>query len=311
MKNSNPNIVKHSITFLFEWRPYSPYRFAMYFLMYASMPMFFYGIQSYNLEIIKIIIFTIIVMYTGFFAAIIWNDICDVNIDRIAHPKRAVPTGKISKKKFFGIALVFSGIVFIFSYMISLKCFLFVGVAALFVAFHNKYLRRIIRIPAYSEIVTPLQWTIVPIFGFLAVNSSNVLDMLFLVIFTYLTDGAHDLPEGIHDAEGDRRDGIRTYTTSFNERASAKVSFTMLFVAGVVGFILYYSTSLTPIFLIPFLLLWAYTLYISYRYLKMKKEEMEKFGLSTGLKIYRFFWATYVFIFIDIFTQIVNLHFFS
>jgi 4-hydroxybenzoate polyprenyltransferase len=277
--------------------------------MFAGMPMFFYGLNSYDFEIIKIILFTIIVMYAGFFAVIIWNDICDIDIDAIVHSDRALPMGKISKKKFFRVAIIFSIIVFVFSYLVSIKCFLFVGIGALFVSFHNKYLRRFVKIKAYSEIITPLQWAIVPIFGFIAIEGSNILNMFLLIIFTYFADGAHDIPEGIHDAEGDQRDGIMTYAISFGEKIAARISFIMLFLAGITGLILYYNSILTIIFLVPFGSLWIYTLYYSYKNLKMKIEDMRKLGLSTGLKIYRFFLATYVFIFLDIFIQLLNLHY--
>jgi len=278
--------------------------------MFASMPMFFYGLNSYDFEIIKIIIFTIIVMYNGFFAVIIWNDICDVDIDAIVHSDRALPMGKISKKKFFRVAIIFSIFVFVFSYLVSIRCFLFVGIAALFVAFHNKYLRRFVKIKAYSEIITPLQWTIVPIFGFIAIEGSNIFNMFLLIIFTYFADGAHDIPEGIHDAEGDKRDGIMTYATSFGEKTAARISFIMLFLAGITGLILYHNSILTIIFLVPFVSFWLYTLYYSYNNLSMKIDDMRKFGLSTGLKIYRFFLATYVFIFLDIFIRLLDLHYF-
>lgn len=308
--DKNRAMIMRPFNFLFEWRPYSPFRFIMYFFMYASIPMFFYGIKPYDLDFIRIIIFTIIVLYSGFFAAIIWNDICDADIDAIVHPKRAIPMKKISKKKFFGVAIIFSALVLIFSYLVNLRCFLFVGFAALFVAFHNKYLKRRVKFPAYSEIVTPFQWTIFPIFGFLAINNSSIVNMMLLVAFTYLADGAHDYPEGIHDAEGDRRAGLMTYTTSFGEKSAARMSFLMLFIAGIIGIILYFKTILTPIFLILFLSLWVYTLFFSYKFLKMNRENTKKNGLSTGLKIYRFFWATYVFIFFDILIQILVLHFY-
>ena len=305
--NETVNLIKKPFTFLFEWRPYSPFRFFMYFFMFSSVPMFYYGINTYDFDFLLIILYSIIVFYTGFFAVIIWNDICDSDIDTIIHPKRALPMKKISSKKFFIVALIFSGLVFIFSLLVNFSCFIFVGLAALFVAFHNKYLRRKIKFPAYSEIVTPLQWTIIPIFGFLAVENSYILDMILLFSFTYLADGAHDYPEGIHDAKGDRTVGIMTFTTSFNERIAAIISFIMLFLAGLVGIALYLLTSLSIIFLILFVSLWIYTLFYSFKYLRMNLEKMQHFGLKIGLKIYRFFWATYVFIFIDIIIQIFQM----
>ena len=42
-----------------------------YVFMFASVPMLAYGIKPYNLEVSKIIIFTIVTMYAGFFAGLI------------------------------------------------------------------------------------------------------------------------------------------------------------------------------------------------------------------------------------------------
>jgi 4-hydroxybenzoate polyprenyltransferase len=121
--------------------------------MYASVPMLAYGIKPYDLEIITVIILTILALYSGFFAALIWNDITDVDIDSVVHPNRPIPSGRISTKKFFAIALVFSAMTFIFSFLVSFWCFILVGITALFVTFHNKYLKKIVKIPAYSEIL--------------------------------------------------------------------------------------------------------------------------------------------------------------
>ncbi len=298
--------------------------------MFASVPMLVYGIKPYGQDIITIIIFTIIALYSGFFATLLWNDITDIDIDAIVHPNRPLSAGRISAKKMFIVALVFSALTFIFSYLVSFLCFLFVGAAALFVAFHNKYLRKIVKIPAYSELFTPLEWVIVPIFGFLAIwtafppsgeitltfpifgyisfDNFDFQNMILLSAFTYFADGAHDLPEGIHDAKGDRKIGVKTYATSFGERNAARISFVMFFISGIIGILLFIRTILTPVFLVPFILLWFYTINKSYKLLKADKKNMKKLGKIVGQKTFRLFWITYDLIFIDLLIQILILH---
>lgn len=295
--------------------------------MFASVPMLAYGIKPYDPEMISIIIFTILALYSGFFATLLWNDITDKDIDIIAHPNRPLPAGRISAKKMFIIALVFSAFTFIFSYLVSFLCFLFVGAVALFVAFHNKYLRKIVKLPAYSELFTPLQWVIVPIFGFLAIwttlppngeitftfpifgyisfDSFDFQNMILLAAFTYFADGAHDLPEGIHDANGDRKIGVRTYATSFGEKNTARISFAMFFLSGIIGILLFIRTILTPVFLLLFLLLWLYAIKKSYKLLKSDKKDIKKLGKTVGQKTFRYFWITYDLIFIDLLVQIL------
>ncbi len=327
MNRSNKNFLTKSFKFLSHWRSLPPYELLSYFLMYASVPMLAYGVNNYNSDIIQIIVFTIVTLYSGFFAALIWNDITDADIDEVAHPDRPIPSGRISKKKFFAIALIFSAMVFIFSTMISIICFFVVGFAALFVTFHDKYLKKSVRIPAYSEIFTPIQWIVVAIFGFMAIwtalpqssaivinipflgsistSSESVLQMLLLVIFTYFADNAHDLPEGIHDYAGDKTQGVRTYATSFGIVNAARISFSMFFLSGLFAFLLYFKTSLSLMFLLPFIIIWIYILSRSYRLLKTNDDNRKEIAKMVGRKGYDYFLMSYNLIFLDLFIQIL------
>jgi geranylgeranylglycerol-phosphate geranylgeranyltransferase len=325
------NILKKPINFLSNWRPFPLYELLSYVLMYASVPMLAYGIQKYDLEIIKIIFLTITTLYCGFFAALIWNDITDSDIDNIVHPNRPVPSGKISKRNFFKIALVFSAMTFIFAIIISYWCLLLVGLIALFVTFHNKYLKRKIKIPAYSEIFTPIQWITVSIFGFLAVwtvypqsmniifelpilekistSNNEIQNMVLLVLFTYFTDNAHDLPEGIHDVDGDKKLGVKTYATSFGVKNAAIISFCMVFISGLFGILLFLRTILSPFFLITFLSLWFYILLKSYKFAKLDNEKIKKMAKIIGRNEFDYLLMSYNLIFLDVFLQLINFHF--
>jgi len=300
--------------------------------MFASVPILVYGIRPYDSQILRIIVFTVLALYSGFFATLLWNDITDIDIDTLVHPNRPLPAGRISARKMFAVALMFSALTFIFSFLINFWCFILVGSAALFVAIHNKYLKKIVKFPAYSEIFTPLQWVIVPIFGFFAIWSAlppsgevtltvsifgnmsfdwfDFQNMILLVLFTYFADNAHDLPEGIHDVDGDRKLGVRTYATSFGEKTAARISFVMFVISGILGIMLFFRTILTLIFLAPFLLLWLYTLYHSFMFARSDEKEMKILGKNVGEKTFRYFWITYDLIFIDILIQIfrLNLH---
>ena len=216
---------------------------------------------------------------------------------------------------------------FIFAILVSIWCLIIVGAAALFVTFHDKYLKKRVKIPAYSEIFTPIQWVVVAIFGYFAIwtaipqsidiiisvpffgsistTQMAIQNMIFLVIFAYFADNAHDLAEGICDAEGDRKLGVRTYATSFGEKNAARISFGMFLLSGIFGFILFYRTSLTLIFLIPFLIIWLYTMNQSYKLLKSDKKDMKKIAAMVGRKGFNYFLFIFDLIFIDIFVQIV------
>jgi geranylgeranylglycerol-phosphate geranylgeranyltransferase len=320
------------LSFLSHWRSLPPYEMISYVFMYASVPMLAYGIKPYDAEMIKIIIFTIITLYAGFFAALIWNDITDADIDSVAHPDRPIPSGRISKNKFFAIALVFSALVFIFAILVSILCLIIVCAAALFVTFHDKYLKKRVNIPAYSEIFTPVQWVVVAVFGFFAVwtaspqsfsisidlsflgfintNKDAIIQMILLVLFTYFADNAHDLAEGIVDSEGDKKHGVRTYATSFGDKTAAKISFVWFLISGILGLILFYKTVLSYIFLVPFIILWVYIMTCSYKLLKSDKKDVKNNAFILGRKGFDYFLFSYNFMFLDVLIQIIISNFY-
>lgn len=323
------SILRRPIRFLFKWRAFTYYEMICYVFMYAAAFMFAYGVQPYTDQSLRLVILTIATLYSGFFAALIWNDITDKDIDVVVHPTRPIPDRRISQSRFFAIALVFSGLTFLFAALTSLWCLLLVGSNALFVTFHNKYLKKKVKIPAYSEIFTPVQWLTVPIFGFVAlwstspfdgninisvplfgllsINTVQILPMVLLVLFSYFADDAHDLAEGINDVEGDRKLGVSTYATSFGEKTAANISFLMIIIAGIIGFLLWFFTLLSLIFFVPFVLLWVYTLKQSYELLKNSTDtKRRQVAKIVGKKQYDFLLFSYTLIFLDVLLQMLN-----
>jgi 4-hydroxybenzoate polyprenyltransferase len=134
--------------------------------------------------------------------------------------------------------------------------------------------------------------------------------MLIFVIFIYFADNAHDLPEGIHDAAGDRKLGVRTYATSFGEKNAARVSFSMFFISGILGVVLFSRTILSPVFLIPFLTIWLYTMYYSYKLLKTDVKDMKEISSVVGRKGFNYFLFVFDLIFIDIAIQMTIFNYF-
>jgi 4-hydroxybenzoate polyprenyltransferase len=330
---SNEHILTRPIKFLFKWRWFTYYEMICYVCMYAGMMIFAYGIQPYTLVSLKLVLLTILTLYSGFFAALIWNDITDRDIDVVVHPDRPIPERRISQSRFFAIALVFSALTFLFAILTSVWCLLLVGSNALFVTFHNKYLKKKVKIPAYSEIFTPLQWLTVPLFGFfalwsnfyipdginitlpfigfLSINPTHILPMVLLVFFFYFADDAHDLVEGIHDVEGDRKLGVRTYATSFGEKTAAIVSFLMICITGILGILLWVFSLLSLFFLVPFFIIWCVTLYHSFTFAKITDgSERRQQAKILGRKEYDFLLFSFTLIFVDVFIQLMSVFFF-
>ena len=197
--------------------------------------------------------------------------------------------------------------------------------------FHDKFLKKKVHFPAYSEIFTPIQWVVVPLFGYLAVwmtipgmhtssiafpllgslylNSTQFVSIVLLFFFTYFAVNAHDLPEGIHDVAGDKALSVKTYATSFGVPAAAKISFGMFIIAAILATLLVYSGTLSLIFYLPFLALFGYTLRYSYRLVKADDASREQLSSLVGRKGYDFFLFSYNLMFLDIVLRLVLSHF--
>src|SRR5579871_4682086 len=92
-----PGIVGRVWGFLAKWRSLPPYELGSYLLMFAAAPMLALGVRRYDAALLGLVACTVISLYAGFFAALIWNDITDAEIDSVVHPDRPIPSGRISK----------------------------------------------------------------------------------------------------------------------------------------------------------------------------------------------------------------------
>ncbi|MCJ7571774.1 MAG: UbiA prenyltransferase family protein [Candidatus Thermoplasmatota archaeon] len=296
---------KKNYSYYRYWRNFSIFKLVSYALMFASAPMLAYGVQPYFLNQIKTIVFTILALYFGYFSALIFNDLTDVDIDLMVHQNRPLPLKIISKKKFFTISLICWFFTLFFSFLVCIWCFIFVLIMMFFILFHNLYFRRKIKIPAYSEIFTPVQWLIVPIFGFIAFSNPNYVILIILAGFTYLADDAHDIFEGMHDIDGDRKYGVKTYATSFGEKYALYIALIMLLFSGLFGILLFFLSELTFLFLLLFLIAFFYTFFKSYGLLKKKNFLDKRVTYNIGQLCFKYFLITYDFIFFDLLIQII------
>jgi len=326
-----PSALRRPFVFLATWRSLPPYEMASYPLMFASVPMLAAGIRRYDAALVEVILLSVVALYGGFFAALIWNDITDADIDSVAHPDRPIPSGRISTRRFFRIATFFSAVALGFAYWISPWCLAVAIVAALYVTLHNRVLKRTVRIPAYSEIFTPFQWAVVGIFGYVAVWSSvpavstlavrlpglgslptsttEIWKMALLAVFIYFVDGCHDIPEGIADAAGDRVAGVRTYATSFGEKNAARVALVWFALSGVLGVALFVVTSLSSLFAISFTGLFCYTGVDFLRLSRMTDvADMRAFGSTVGRHGFNYFLFAFDLMFIDLLGQLIAFH---
>ena len=167
-------VLDYELRILRKWRPYPLYELVSYVLMFASVPMLAFGISSYSSGFLYVVILSVLCLYCGFFGAIMWNDVTDKEIDRIVHPERAIPSGVVSSKTFFALAVILALCVFVFSVLISPWCLVLVVLNSLFVGIHNKFLKQNFQlgyIPLSTRIsVCPLEYVLYLLHSFFELN---------------------------------------------------------------------------------------------------------------------------------------------
>jgi geranylgeranylglycerol-phosphate geranylgeranyltransferase len=296
-------ILKRPLTFLSNWRSLPFYELISYVFMFLGISLLSLGSFPNTFSEYFIVLATLISLYSGFFAALIWNDITDVDIDEIVHPDRPLPSFRISSKKFFIIALFFSTMCFLFSYLVNLIFFITIILLALFVSIHNKYLKSSVPLPAYSEIVTPIQWGMVPVLGFLSFQRIDLPEILIFVLFTYFAVSSQDIIAGIHDYKGDKKKGVKTYMISFGYSKASTISFIWLIISGLFGLMIYVYSMVSLLFLLLFIPLWLFTLMKCRELFHLNEEDLKKKIVYINRKGYNYFLFTYDLIFLDLILQ--------
>lgn len=146
----------------------------------------------------------------GFFIAVIFgmggnaiNDYFDVESDRINHPERPIPSGRLERKH----ALYFSFILFSISFVLSLILSLIAGhavfiVVAAALSLQVAYELRFKREKLIGNFIIGFQTALAFIFGGMLVGNTVLTGLIALAAF--LSISGREIVKDIEDIEGDR-----------------------------------------------------------------------------------------------------------
>lgn len=152
-----------------------------------------FGYISFNLFLAMVVIF---LMTAGSMA---FNDYFDWEIDRVIHPKRPIPSGKLRAKE--GLWFAFSSffISLIFSFFINLECF---GIVILSIGFFVLYEKFLKNQGLMGNIVVAFLSSMTFTFGGASVGKIYNATILSVIAF-FLVIGREILMD-VRDAEGDK-----------------------------------------------------------------------------------------------------------
>ncbi|MFQ6071150.1 MAG: UbiA family prenyltransferase [Methanosarcinales archaeon] len=126
------------------------------------------------------------------------NDYLDRETDKINHPNRPIPSGRIQPKQALTLAIVTFGLVIILAWFINLIAFVIAGIALLIQLAYEKYFKYRGFI---GNIMIAAQTAFAFLFGGVAVGQIKITSILALLAFFSIL--GREIVKDIEDMEGD------------------------------------------------------------------------------------------------------------
>jgi len=165
------------------------------------------------------------------------NDVFDVEVDRTAHPTRAIPRGIFSRRFVLLWALSFYGLALFFAMLINLYCFIFALSAEILLLLYELSLKKY---PGIGNVV------IGALVGSVFLGTAAAIDrwemLAFLGLLAFLINVAREMIKDIEDIEGDV--DRNTFPKRFGVSSTLCVAWSILFVTVVLSIMPYYPLAL-------------------------------------------------------------------
>src|SRR3989454_8248793 len=136
----------------------------------------------------------------------VFNDIQDVQVDRVNSPDRPIPSGKVTIRQAYALSIVFSGLALISSLVLGILTFLTALAALALMAYYNT---RGKKTGLLGNAVVSFNVALPLFFGGFSVNILRPLILMFFLL-AFLANMAREIAKGIADIVGDSAKGVRT-----------------------------------------------------------------------------------------------------
>jgi geranylgeranylglycerol-phosphate geranylgeranyltransferase len=163
----------------------------------------------------------------------VFNDIQDVQVDRVNSPGRPIPSGKVTIRKAYGLSIVLSALALISSLVLGILTFLTAIVALVLMAYYNTRGKKT-GLPGNA--VVSFNVALPFFFGGLAVNSLRPLLFTFFLL-AFLANTAREVAKGIADVAGDSSKGVMTIAVTQGPKRAAELAAALFVVAVLLSFL--------------------------------------------------------------------------
>ena len=163
----------------------------------------------------------------------VFNDIQDVQVDRVNSPDRPIPSGRVTIPQAYALSIVFSTLALISSLVLGALTFLTALIALVLMAYYNT---RGKKTGLLGNAVVSFNVALPFFFGGLAVNSLRPLLFIFFLL-AFLANTAREVAKGITDVTGDSSKGIMTIAVTQGPKRAAMLAASFFVVAVLLSFL--------------------------------------------------------------------------
>src|SRR3989454_4322929 len=162
----------------------------------------------------------------------VFNDIQDVQVDRVNSPDRPIPSGKVTIRQAYVLSIVFSGLALISSLVLGILTFLTALAALALMAYYNT---RGKKTGLLGNAVVSFNVALPFFFGGLAVGNLRPLLFIFFLL-AFLAHMARENSQGISDIVGGSAQRVRTVAVVMGTSPAARMTASLFAVAVVLSF---------------------------------------------------------------------------
>ena len=166
--------------------------------------------------------------YCAITSSYVFNDCCDIDVDRIAMPERPLPSMQLSKREAVAWSLFLFSVAAAVALYLNPESFANLIVATIIIAIYSSWAKR--RTP-FSWVFVGLAFGLVPFGVWLAIEPVGFLKAgpgihpasIILALMICITDWGFTNCDASRDLEGDRAEGIPTTPATYGIPATSKM----------------------------------------------------------------------------------------
>jgi 4-hydroxybenzoate polyprenyltransferase len=193
--------------------------------------------------------------YCAITSSYVFNDCCDIDVDRVAMPNRPLPSLRLGKHGAQAWSLLLFAVAGVISLYLNPESFVNLIVATIIITIYSAWAKRA---TPFSWVFVGLAFGLVPLgvwlavepVGFLKAGSGIHPASIILALMICITDWGFTNCDASRDVEGDRAEGIPTTPATYGIPATSKMVAIFWLIGVALSIALGLSAGLGPLYLV-------------------------------------------------------------